>query len=147
MFCIIIIAVDYIRLQHLQFFRYEHQLEILRCLRRNRLSNCAWRLNNKYGIAYMEEKKLADEILGLEGRYSRNGDTLMAIYLSPGGKIFAWQVVFETKNWEQVLNKLGIQYVVKKAVSSRKPREQKKDSITKTRQKSHDKQKCTSRKK
>ena len=72
------------------------------------MGNFAWRLDHKYGAAYLEDRNLVLEILGLAGKRSKLDDAVMATYLSPKGKPIAWQVKFETRNWERLSGKLGL---------------------------------------
>ncbi|MHB0912548.1 MAG: hypothetical protein ACYC2Y_03765 [Armatimonadota bacterium] len=71
------------------------------------VSNCAWKLNSRWGMAYVEDRKLANEMLGLGGR-------IAATYHRKSGKPFAWQVQFGLGRWEDVVGMLGLTPVEKK---------------------------------
>ncbi len=75
---------------------------------RKDLSNCVWKFSGKYGMAYLENRKLVDEILMVEGRPLHGRDVVLATYYSPGGKTFAWQVRFSMANWAAVSRALGL---------------------------------------
>ncbi|MHB1001598.1 MAG: hypothetical protein ACYC27_20345 [Armatimonadota bacterium] len=81
------------------------------------MSNQAWALGSKYGIAYLEDRKLIDEILKLEGSQSRINEAVMATYFSPKGKPFAWQMIFNMNNWNLISEALGVKTYEKKPVS------------------------------
>lgn len=73
------------------------------------MANLAWRYNSKYGVAYLEDRTLVDKVLELEGRKLRLDKAVMATYLTPGGKTFAWQVVFSMGEWDDVSRALGLE--------------------------------------
>ena len=73
------------------------------------LSNRAWRLDRKHGAAYIENRSLASRMLGLETERARIDHLVMATYLSPAGKAYAWQVTFDMREWDRVSQALGVQ--------------------------------------
>ncbi|MDH7482937.1 MAG: hypothetical protein QHH26_13330 [Armatimonadota bacterium] len=73
------------------------------------MKNYAWRLGKKDGVAYIENRKLAMEILKIESSRPRSTGGIMATYYSPGGKEFAWQVRFPVEHWGLVMQALGIE--------------------------------------
>lgn len=78
------------------------------------MKNYAWRISKKDCVAYLEDRKLAMEImkiLKISGRHSAS--SFMAIYYSPGGKQFAWQIRFGAESWELVTQALGIEEIPK----------------------------------
>lgn len=98
------------------------------------MSSLAWRFNNKYGVAYLEDRGLVDEILKLEGSRLKLNDGVMATYLSPGGKPFAWQIAFSMNNWEHISRILGVEEF-EKAVRVTLPRVQSKSQRKQTKAK------------
>ena len=76
---------------------------------RNRLKNCVWRLGARYGAAYVEDSRIASEVLKIEGISAAPGKAAMATYYSSKGKPYAWQITFSLDRWERVARKLGIQ--------------------------------------
>ncbi|MCL6519815.1 MAG: hypothetical protein K6T99_08280 [Armatimonadetes bacterium] len=73
------------------------------------MKNYAWRLGRKDGVAYIEDRKLAMEILKIEGSRPHSTGGIMATYYSPRGKEFAWQVRFRIEHWGLVMQALGIE--------------------------------------
>ncbi len=76
------------------------------------LKNYAWRLGKKDCVTYLEDRKLAAEIMKiLKISSSHSPSSFMATYYSPGGKQFAWQIRFGAENWELVTQALGIEEI------------------------------------
>lgn len=80
------------------------------------MANCAWRLNNRYGVVYIEDRKLADAVMNMSGRQPSSKTAVMATYLSAKGKPFAWQVMFEMDKWERVSQVMGLEVYEKMPV-------------------------------
>lgn len=83
----------------------------------------------------MEDRKLAVRILGLEGTRPRLDDAVMATYITPGGKTFAWQVRFDMASWDDIAKALGIEVCERPptAPAEKKTTKQKKTAKTRTR--------------
>lgn len=73
------------------------------------MASCIWRLNSRYGVAYVEERRLAAEIVNLEGGGRRTDDAVMATYYSSGGRAYAWQVRFRIEHLDVVTQMLALE--------------------------------------
>jgi hypothetical protein len=65
-------------------------------------------MSNDVGMAYLEDRRLAEELLKIEGSRRKLDDAAIATYFSPKGKPFAWQMGFTMRNWERISKVLGV---------------------------------------
>lgn len=88
------------------------------------MSNYAWKLSNKLGVAYLEDKALLTKIVDVEGSRLKFEKAVMATYFSPGGKAIAWQVSFNMAEWDRVARAIGME------IKERAPKSPKKTSAS-----------------
>ncbi len=65
----------------------------------------AWKMNGRYGVAYVRDAALAGELLAVEPK--RLAGAAMAVYYDKKGRAFAWQVRFDAARWDDVLRRLA----------------------------------------
>jgi len=64
-----------------------------------------WRMELGYSAAYTTNADAACDILGV---HRRSLDRLaMAYYTDRKGRTYAWQVIFPTERWDEVLRRLS----------------------------------------
>lgn len=70
--------------------------------------NAMWRLNTREGIAYVEDRGVALELIRSVKATSkaRALDEAMAVYVTPRGRAFAWQIRFPYDRWSSVARTL-----------------------------------------
>ncbi|HOM83120.1 MAG TPA: hypothetical protein PLU39_17325 [Armatimonadota bacterium] len=70
--------------------------------------NAMWRLNTREAIAYVENRDTALELIcSLKATSkARALDEAMAVYVTPRGRAFAWQIRFPYDRWSSVARTL-----------------------------------------
>lgn len=68
------------------------------------MANSIWKLNGRRGIAYVEGKERAEQVMALCGNTSERKlpDAAMAEYRDRKGRAFAWQIPFDLSRWDIV---------------------------------------------
>src|SRR3989442_16029026 len=65
-----------------------------------------WQMDGRYGVVYLEDRKLLQVLLGMEKFPARHeGETLT--YTNAKGRVYAWQASFEMSLWNRVVRALG----------------------------------------
>lgn len=72
-----------------------------------------WRDGTRRGIAYVEDRSVAEQMLGAAGHRLRAAvdgvpEGAMAVYLDRRGRPFAWQISFDIGHWERVAALVGL---------------------------------------
>lgn len=65
------------------------------------MANKVWKLNGRRGIAYVEGKQAAEQVMAACGE-GKLPDAAMAEYRDKRGKPFAWQIPFDLARWDAV---------------------------------------------
>lgn len=67
------------------------------------MANRVWKLNGRRGIAYLEDKAVAEWLISLSGcEAAKLPDMAMAVYKDRRGRTFAWQIPFDLSQWDTV---------------------------------------------
>ncbi|NLC59224.1 MAG: hypothetical protein GX774_20495 [Armatimonadetes bacterium] len=70
--------------------------------------NAIWRLSAEHGIAYVEDRRQALSLIHSDLVEGRTLGDAMAVYTTPRGRTFAWQILFPCERWSAVARTLAI---------------------------------------
>jgi len=64
-----------------------------------------WRMSGRHAVAYVQNASLACALLAVETKHLAR--RAMAVYYDKKGRAIAWQVRFDTQQWDDVMRQLG----------------------------------------